>query len=67
MSFFIGVPYYVGDQKGDPNLENYPFIKPKPSTLSRKQAAASAKLGSMLAVPSERMPITDHSVPQRTD
>ena len=23
-SFFIRVPYYFGDPKGDPNLENYP-------------------------------------------
>ena len=22
---FIRVPYYIGDQKRDPNLENYPY------------------------------------------
>ena len=22
--FFVRVPYYIGDLKGDPNLENYP-------------------------------------------
>ena len=28
---FIRVPYYIGDQKGDPNLENYPStLNPKP-------------------------------------
>ena len=27
--FFIRVPYYSGDPKGDPNLENYPYdLKP---------------------------------------
>ena len=24
-SFFIRVPYYIGDPKGDPHLENYPY------------------------------------------
>ena len=23
---FIRVPYYIGDLKGDPNLENYPYL-----------------------------------------
>ena len=22
---FVRVPYYIGDLKGDPNLENYPY------------------------------------------
>ena len=25
MSVFIRVPYYIGDLKRDPNLENYPL------------------------------------------
>ena len=24
-SFFIRVPFYIGDRKRNPNLENYPF------------------------------------------
>ena len=30
---FIWVPYYIGDPKGDPNLENYPY-----DPLSNKQS-----------------------------
>ena len=25
MSPFLGVPYYIGDLKGDPSLGNYPY------------------------------------------
>ena len=28
---FIRVPYYIEDAKRDPNLENYPFVLPKPT------------------------------------
>ena len=24
---FIRVPYYIGDLKGDPSLENYPYVE----------------------------------------
>ena len=35
---FVRVPYYMGDQKPDPNLENYPYeyTMIEPITLSSK-------------------------------
>ena len=31
LGLFIRVPYYVGDPKRDPNLENYPYARSKAS------------------------------------